>query len=162
TASCIAGIDPKEPVDVAPDGHGLLKYFLGNPARMELGRNLKFGFAPSEEDTALSFIHDIRFLPTVKYENGDAVRGFKVLLGGSLGARPYIGQSVSEFMHEDLIIPFAESVIRVFGIYGERANRNKARLKFLLNKVGFDEFVKMAAEEQIANKVKTYKIDRNT
>src|SRR5690606_12972788 len=61
----------------------------------------------------------------------------------------------------DLIIPFSESVVRVFGIYGERANRNKARLKFLLNKVGFDEFVKMAAEEQIANKVKAYKIDRN-
>src|SRR5690606_30302192 len=81
---------------------------------------------------------------------------------GSLGAQPYIGQSVSEFMHEDLIIPFSESVVRVFGIYGERANRNKARLKFLLNKVGFDEFVKMAAAEQIANKVKTYKIDRNT
>src|SRR5690606_1493579 len=80
----------------------------------------------------------------------------------SLGAQPYIGQSVSEFMHEDLIIPFSESVIRVFGIYGERANRTKARLKFLLNKVGFDEFVKMAAEEQVANKVKSYKIDRNT
>lgn len=162
TASCIAGIDPKEPFDVSPYAHGFFKYFLGNPVSMELGRKFKFGFSSSEEDTALSFIHDIGFIPKVKYENGEEIRGFKVVLGGSLGAQPYIGQSVSEFMHEDLIIPFAESVIRVFGIYGERANRNKARLKFLLNKVGFDEFVKMAAEEQIANKVKTYKIDRNT
>ncbi|NGM61882.1 nitrite reductase [Sphingobacterium sp. SGG-5] len=162
TASCIAGIDPDEPFDVAPYAHGFFKYFLGNPVSMELGRKFKFGFSSSEKDTALSFIHDIGFIPKVKYENGEEVRGFKVVLGGSLGAQPYIGQSVSEFMHEDLIIPFSESVVRVFGIYGERANRNKARLKFLLNKVGFDEFVKMAAEEQIANKVKTYKIDRNT
>lgn len=162
TASCIAGIDPKEPFDVSPYAHGFFKYFLGNPVSMELGRKFKFGFSSSEEDTAFSFIHDIGFIPKVKYENGEEVRGFKVVLGGSLGAQPYIGKSVSEFMHEDLIIPFAESVVRVFGIYGERANRNKARLKFLLNKVGFDEFVKMAAEEQIANKVKTYKIDRDT
>lgn len=162
TASCIAGIDPKEPFDVAPYAHGFFKYFLGNPISMELGRKFKFGFSSSEEDTALSFIHDIGFIPKVKYEHGEEIRGFKVVLGGSLGAQPYIGQSVSDFMHEDLIIPFAESVVRVFGIYGERSNRNKARLKFLLNKVGFDEFVKMAAEEQVANKVKTYKIDRST
>src|SRR5690606_37240921 len=162
TASCIAGIDPKEPFDVAPYAHGFFKYFLGNPVSMELGRKFKFGFSSSEEDTALSFIHDIGFIPKVKYENGEEVRGFKVVLGGSLGAQPYIGQTVSEFMHEDLIIPFSESVIRVFGIYGERSNRNKARLKFLLNNLGFDEFVRMAAEEQIANKVKSYKIPRNT
>ncbi len=162
TASCIAGIDPDEPFDVAPYAHGFFKYFLGNPVSTDLGRKFKFGFSSSEKDTALSFIHDIGFIPKVKYENGEEIRGFKVVLGGSLGAQPYIGQSVSEFMHEDLIIPFSESVIRVFGIYGERANRNKARLKFLLNKVGFDEFVKMAAEEQVANKVKSYKIDRNT
>lgn len=162
TASSTAGIDPKEPFDVSPYAQGFFKYFLGNPISTELGRKFKFGFSSSEEDTAFSFINDIGFIPKVKYENGQEIRGFKVLLGGSLGAQPYIGRQVSEFMHEDLIIPFAESVIRVFGIYGERANRNKARLKFLLNKVGFDEFVKMAAEEQIANKVKTYKIDRNT
>ena len=162
TASSIAGIDPKEPFDVAPYAHGFFKYFLGNPMSTDLGRKFKFGFSSSEEDTALSFIHDIGFIPKVKVENGEELRGFKVMLGGSLGAQPYIGRVVSEFMHEDLIIPFAESVVRVFGIYGERSNRNKARLKFLLNKVGFEEFVQMAAEEQIANKVKSYKIDRDT
>ena len=83
-----------------------------------------------------------------------------MLLGGSLGAQPYMGQPVTEFMHEDLIIPFSEAVLRVFDRFGERTNRNKARLKFLLNKVGFDEFLKMVEEERISTKVKTYKIDR--
>ncbi|HMR18278.1 MAG TPA: HEPN domain-containing protein [Sphingobacterium sp.] len=162
TASDIAGIDPNEPFDVAPYAHAFFKYFLGNPVSTELGRKFKFGFSSSDEDTALSFIHDIGFVPKVKYENGEEIRGFKVVLGGSLGAQPYIGKLVTDFMHEDLIIPFSESVIRVFGRYGERTNRNKARLKFLLNNVGFEEFLKMTAEEQIANKVKTFKIDRNT
>lgn len=160
TASCTAGIDPAEPFDVSPYAHGFFKYFLGNPVSIELGRKFKFGFSSSEEDTAYSFINDIGFLPKVKYENGEEVRGFKVVLGGSLGAQPYIGQSVTDFMHEDLIIPFSEAVLRVFDRYGERTNRNKARLKFLLNKVGFDEFLKMVEEERISTKVKTYRIDR--
>ncbi|TDG37022.1 nitrite reductase [Pedobacter changchengzhani] len=160
TASCAAGIDAAEPFDVSSYAHGFFKYFLGNPVSMELGRKFKFGFSSSEEDTAYSFINDIGFIPKVKIENGEEIRGFKVVLGGSLGAQPYIGQPVTDFMHEDLIIPFSEAVLRVFDRFGERTNRNKARLKFLLNKVGFDEFVKMVAEEQIATKVKTYKIDR--
>lgn len=160
TASCTAGIDAAEPFDVSPYADGFFKYFLGNPVSMELGRKFKFGFSSSEEDTAYSFINDIGFLPKVKYENGEEIRGFKVVLGGSLGAQPYIGQPVTDFMHEDLIIPFSEAVLRVFDRYGERTNRNKARLKFLLNKVGFDEFLKMVEVEQISTKVKTYKIDR--
>lgn len=160
TASCTAGIDPAEPFDVAPYAQGFFKYFLGNPVSMELGRKFKFGFSASEEDTALSFINDIGFIPKVKYENGEEIRGFKVLLGGSLGAQPYIGQQVTDFMHEDLIIPFSEAVLRVFDRYGERTNRNKARLKFLLNKVGFEEFLRLVEEERLSTKVKTYKIDR--
>ncbi len=162
TASAIAGIDPKEPFDVSPYAYGFFRYFLRNPICQEMGRKFKFGFSSSDDDTAISFIHDVGFIPKIKIENGEEVRGFKVVLGGSLGAQPYIGQLVYEFLHEDLIIPFSESVIRVFDRYGERANRNKARLKFLLNKVGFDEFLKMAEEERVAIKVKSYKIDRDT
>ncbi len=160
TASCAAGIDPAEPFDVSPYAQAFFKYFLGNPVSMELGRKFKFGFSSTEADTVYSFINDIGFLPKVKYEDGKELRGFKVLLGGSLGAQPYMGQLVTDFMHEDLIIPFSEAVLRVFDRLGERTNRNKARLKFLLNKVGFEEFLTMVEAEQISTKVKTYKIDR--
>ncbi|GAB1462243.1 nitrite reductase [Pedobacter sp.] len=161
TASSTAGIDPLEPFDVGPYAHGFFKYFLGNPVSMELGRKFKFGFSSSEEDTAYSFINDIGFIPKIKYQNGKEIRGFKVLLGGSLGAQPYIGQQVTDFMPEDQIIPFSEAVLRVFDRFGERTNRNKARLKFLINKVGFAEFLQMVEAERLATKVKSYQIDRD-
>lgn len=159
TASCAAGIDPAEPFDVSPYAQGFFKYFLANPVSMELGRKFKFGFSATEADTVYAFINDIGFIPKVKYENGKEIRGFKVLLGGSLGAQPFMGQPVTNFMHEDLIIPFSEAVLRVFDRFGERTNRNKARLKFLLQKVGFEEFLKLVEQERISTKVKTYKID---
>lgn len=162
TASAIAGIDPKEPFDVSPYAYAFFRYFLGNAVSMDLGRKFKFGFSSSEEDTALSFIHDIGFVPKIKYQDGKELRGFKVVLGGSLGAQPYIGQTVSDFMPEDQIIPFSEAVLRVFDRFGERTNRNKARLKFLLNKLSFEEFLKLVEQEQIATKVQSYPIALDT
>lgn len=162
TASSTAGIDPDEPFDVSPYAQAFFKYFLGNTVSLELGRKFKFGFSSSEKDTAYSFINDIGFIPKIKIISGKEVRGFKVVLGGSLGAQPFIGKEVTDFLHEDLIIPFSEAVLRVFDRYGERTNRNKARLKFLLNKLSFDEFLKMVDEERIATKIKSFSIDRNT
>ncbi len=162
TASPAAGIDPDEPFDVSPYAHGMFSYLLRNPICQEMGRKFKISFSSSDADTAFSFIHDLGFIPKVKIENGQEVRGFKVMLGGGLGAQPALAHIVHEFLHEDQIVPYTESVIRVFDRYGERNNRNKARLKFLIQKLGLDEFLKFVAEERTANKVKTYKIDRDT
>ncbi len=162
TASPTAGIDSAEPFDVSPYAQAFFEYFLRNPICQEMGRKIKFAFSSSEADTAFSFIHDLGFIPKLKLDNGLEVRGFKVLLGGGLGAQPSLAHVVHEFLHEDLIIPYAEALLRVFDRYGERNNRNKARLKFLVNKIGIDEIVKLVAEEQVANKVKHFKIDRNT
>src|SRR5690606_8276770 len=67
----------------------------------------------------------------------------------------------SEFMPEDQIIPFTESTIRVFGRVGERNNRNKARFKFVIQKLGLEEVMRMIEEESLAVKCKTYKVDWN-
>ena len=162
TASPTAGIDPKELFDVSPYAHAFFEYFLRNPICQEMGRKIKFAFSSSEDDTAFSFIHDLGFIPKLKTENGEEVRGFKVVLGGGLGAQPSLAHIVHEFLHEDLIIPYAEAVLRVFDRHGERNNRNKARLKFLVNKLGIEELVKLIEEEKIANKVKTFKINRDS
>jgi sulfite reductase (ferredoxin) len=161
TASPTAGIDAAEPFDVSPYAQAFFEYFLRNPICQEMGRKIKIAFSSSEADTAFSFIHDLGFIPKIKHENGEEVRGFKVVLGGGLGAQPSLAHVVHEFLHEDLIIPFSESVLRVFDRNGERNNRNKARLKFLVNKLGIDEVIRLVAEEQKANKVKTFKINRN-
>nr|MBC7614170.1 nitrite/sulfite reductase [Pseudopedobacter sp.] len=160
TASPTAGIDPTEPFDVSSYAQAFFEYFLRNPICQEMGRKIKIAFSSSEADTAFSFIHDLGFIPKVKIEDGKEVRGFKVLLGGGLGAQPSLAHVVHEFLQEDLIIPYAESVLRVFDRYGERNNRNKARLKFLVNKLGIEEVLRLVEEEQIANKVKTFKINR--
>jgi sulfite reductase (ferredoxin) len=162
TASPTAGIDPTEPFDVSPYAQAFFEYFLRNPICQEMGRKIKIAFSSNDADTAFSFIHDLGFIPKVKHENGEEIRGFKVVLGGGLGAQPSLAHIVHEFLHEDLIIPFAESVLRVFDRHGERNNRNKARLKFLVNKIGIDELMDLVVKEQTANKVKTFKIDRET
>ncbi|EHQ24248.1 HEPN domain-containing protein [Mucilaginibacter paludis] len=161
TSSPASGIDPQEVFDVSPYAHAVFAFFLRNPICQEMGRKFKISFSSSEADTAFSFIHDLGFIPKVKFENGQEVRGFKVMLGGGLGAQPALAHVVHEFLHEDQIIPYTESVIRVFDRYGERNNRNKARLKFLIQKIGLEEFLRLVDEERIANKVKSYKIDRD-
>ena len=162
TGSPTAGVDPNEPFDVTPYAHGFFEYLLRNPICQDMGRKFKIAFSSSEKDTAYAFMHDIGFIPKVKFENGEEVRGFKVVLGGGLGSQPHISELVTDFMHEDLVIPFAESVIRIFDRYGERAKRNKARLKYLIQDIGKEAFLELAEKERRALKVKTYKISRET
>jgi len=158
TASPAAGIDPKEPFDVSPYADATFRFFLRNPICQEMGRKFKIAFSSSEEDTAYSYVHDIGVIPKLK-ENGE--RGFKVMLGGGLGAQPILASVVEDFLPEDQLIPYIESVIRVFDRYGERNNRNKARLKYLIQKIGLEEVLRLTQEERIANKVKTYPINRD-
>ncbi len=162
TASPNAGIDPEEPFDVSPYAHALFSYFLRNPICQEMGRKFKFAFSSSERDTAFTYAHDLGFIPKVRIINGAEERGFKVMLGGGLGAQPMIAHVVHEFLPEDQLIPYSESVIRVFDRYGERNNRNKARFKFLVQKFGLEEVLRLIQEERSANKVKSFVIDRTT
>lgn len=158
TSSPDAGISPNEPFDVSPYAHAFFKYFLRNPICQEMGRKIKFSFSSDDSDTAFSYIHDLGFIPKIN-EQGE--RGFKVLLGGGLGAQPFLAELVHEFLHEDQIIPYAEAMLRVFDRYGERTNRNKARLKYLVQKLGLEEVLRLIEVERTANKVKSFKIDRD-
>ncbi len=159
TASPTAGIDPLEPFDVSPYAHATFEYFLRNPICQDMGRKFKISFSSSDEDTAFSYIHDIGVIPKLK-ENGE--RGFKVLLGGGLGAQPLLASIVEDFLPEDQLIPYIEAIIRVFDRYGERNNRNKARLKYLIQKIGLDEVLRLAKIERTANKVQSYPINRDS
>lgn len=159
TSSPDAGINPNELFDVSPYAHAFFAYFLRNPICQEMGRKIKFSFSSDERDTAFSYIHDLGFIPKIN-EKGE--RGFKVLMGGGLGAQPFLASPIFDFLHEDQIIPYAESLLRVFDRYGERSNRNKARLKYLVQKLGLDEVLRLVEEERTANKSKSFKIDRDT
>ena len=161
TTSPTAGIDPKEPFDVSPYAHATFKYFLRNPICQEMGRKFKIAFSSSDADTAFTYIHDLGFIPKLIIQDGEEIRGFKVLFGGGLGAQPSIASAVNDFLPEDELIPYIEAVLRVFDRHGERTNRNKARMKFLVAKLGLEEVLRLIEEEKVANRSKKFIVDRN-
>jgi sulfite reductase (ferredoxin) len=157
TASETAGIDVNEPFDVSPYADALFKFFLRNPICQEMGRKFKVSFSATDEDTGLSYMHDLGFI--AKIQNG--VKGFKVMLGGGLGSQPRHADLFYEFLPSDKIIPLMEGVLRVFDRYGERKSRAKARLKFLLKDIGLEAFKELIEAEQNAIEYKTVAIDES-
>ncbi|WP_031427404.1 nitrite/sulfite reductase [Flavimarina sp. Hel_I_48] len=155
TASETAGIDPQEPFDVSPYAHATFQFFLRNPICQEMGRKFKISFSATEEDTALSFMHDLGFIAKIK----DGQKGFQVMLGGGLGSQPRQADLLYDFMPEDQLIPTVEGVLRIFDRLGERAKRLKARMKYLIKDLGKDAFMELVNEERKALSYKTYPID---
>lgn len=155
TASETAGIDVNEPFDVSPYADALYKFFLRNPICQEMGRKFKVSFSSTDEDTGLSYMHDLGFI--AKIQNG--IRGFKVMVAGGLGSQPRHADVLYEFLPSDKIIPVMEGVLRVFDRYGERKSRAKARMKFLLKDIGLEAFRELIAKEQEAIEFKTVAVN---
>lgn len=146
TASSIAGIDKDEPFDVSPYADLVFRYFLRKPFGQELGRKIKIAFSSNDADDAYSFIHDFGFIPKIQNE----IKGFKVLVGGGLGAQPFLAKVAYEFLPDTELIPFLEASIRVFDRHGERNSRHKARIKYLIGKVGIEGFLDLVEAERKA------------
>lgn len=161
TASPTAGIDPQEPFDVSPYAEASFQYFLRNPICQEMGRKIKIAFSSSEADSAFTYFHDYGFIPKIQTVDGVEQRGFKVLVGGGLGAQAITGVLAYDFLPEDQIIPFMEAGLRVFDRHGEREKRMKARMKFLIQKLGFEAWMELVKQEWKALKNTSVAIDRN-
>jgi sulfite reductase (ferredoxin) len=146
TASDNAGINPDELFDVTPYAEQVFRYFLRKPFGQELGRKIKIAFSSDDTDDAFTFIHDFGFIPRIE----QGIRGFKVLVGGGLGAQPFLAHTASEFLPAAEIIPFIEASIRIFDRYGERNSRNKARMKYLVSKIGLEAFLELVNQEKEA------------
>ncbi|PQJ75111.1 HEPN domain-containing protein [Polaribacter gangjinensis] len=155
TASETAGIDIDEPFDVSPYADAVFRFFLRNPFCQEMGRKFKVSFSASDADSGLSYMHDLGFI--AKISNG--IHGFKVMIAGGLGSQPRHADVLYEFLPSNKIIPTMEGILRVFDRYGERKSRGKARLKFLINDIGLEEFIKLVDAEQNAIEFKTVEID---
>ena len=159
TASETAGIDINEPFDVSPYAHATFQFFLRNTICQEMGRKFKISFSGTDEDTAISFMHDLGFIAKSKLINGQTIKGFKVMLAGGLGSQPRHADVIYEFLEEQLLIPTIEGVLRVFDRYGERNKRAKARLKFLVKEIGVPAFLELVDQEKEALAYATYPID---
>ena len=144
TASATAGVDIDEPFDVTPFAEAFFQYFLRNPICQDMGRKIKVAFSSNKQDDALTFIHDLGFIPKIK----DGKAGFQLMLGGGIGSQPMPSQKLFDFLTTDQIIPYSEAIIRLFDRHGERNKRNKARLKFLVKDLGLEQFLTLVEVEK--------------
>ncbi|HTK86136.1 MAG TPA: sulfurtransferase TusA family protein, partial [Nitrospiraceae bacterium] len=147
TACHLAGVCQGEVFDVTPYAKTVALHLLRNPLNQSLPRKFKIAFSGCRHDCALTPIHDIGLLAA---KRTDGAIGFRMAVGGGLGSTPRIAQVLREFVPMDELIPSIEAVIKVFDTLGNRKNRNKARMKFVIDKLGFDEFKRRWEEAYVA------------
>ncbi len=142
-----AGTCPDEVFDATPYLAAYARVMLRNPVSQRLPRKWKTAFSSCASDCAGTPFHDLGFVAKVKRENGRKVRGFEVRVGGGLSTMPRQADVIYDFVRAERgeYIRVAEAMIRVFDREGGlpnflRRNANKARVKFLIEKIGVDEF----------------------
>ena len=145
TACPIAGVCRCEAFDVTPYAKALAFFLLGHPDTQDFGRKFKPAFSGCEDEPCgLAFMHDFGAIGRVQ----DGQRGFKIVVGGGLGAVPYQAKTLSEFTPVEELLPVTQAIARVFARLGEKQNRARARIKFLVDKIGIEEFRRLVAEER--------------
>ena len=148
TGCPFAGVCADEPFDVTPYAGAFARYFLRHPLTQVMPRKFKTTFSGCESDCALSAIHDLGFIPRVREIDGEEKRGFQIMTGGGLSIMPRIGYTLYEFVPAEDLLRVSEAVIRIFEASDElRKNKMKARIKFLIDRVGIDEFRNMVDAE---------------
>ena len=150
TGCPLAGICPGEVFDVTPYALGVSRYLLRHPEFHDLPRKFKIAFSGCEDDgnCAVAGIHDVGLIAQVSGSNGAAHRGFKVLVGGGLGSLPTEASLLTDFLPEEELLPTIEAILRVFVETGNRKNKFKARMKFVLRDKGIEQFRHLVAEKR--------------
>ncbi|MFP6565405.1 MAG: nitrite/sulfite reductase [Myxococcota bacterium] len=145
TGCPLAGVCHTEAFDVSPYAEALMKFLLGHPDVQDFGRKFKPAFSGCEHEACgLVQMHDGGYVARVR----DGKRGFKVVVGGGLGPVPRQAKVLSEFTPEEEFLPQMQAVCRVFARLGEKKNRGRARIKFLVAKLGIEEFRRLVDEER--------------
>ena len=149
TACPIAGVCREEVFDVTPYASALAKFLLGHPDAQDFGRKFKIAFSGCKQNPCgLTTMHDFGAIAKIHIIDGVEKRGFELYIGGGLGAVPHAAKLFDEFVPEEEILPLAQSIARVFARLGEKKNRARARIKFLVQKLGIDAFRKLVLEER--------------
>jgi sulfite reductase (ferredoxin) len=147
TGCPLAGVCRTESFDVTPYAKACSKFLLGHKDTQNFGRKFKVAFSGcAEEACGLAMLHDVGAVARVK----DGKRGFEFFVGGGLGSVPNQAKLLAEFLPQEELLPMCQAISRVFARLGEKKNRNTARLKFLVNKLGLEEFRRLVLEERRA------------
>ncbi len=149
TACPIAGVCRTETFDVTPYADAITQFLLGHPDCQDFGRKFKPAFSGcAGEACGLVRMHDFGGIARTRVVDGVEQRGFEVYVGGGLGTSPYQAKLLSEFMPVEELLPTVQAIARVFARLGEKQNRNRARIKFLVAKLGIEEFTRLVEEER--------------
>ncbi len=141
-----AGTLPGELFDITPYAGAYVRYFVRHPTTQAMPRKVKTAFTATDEDNAITRIHDIAFLPRVR----DGVRGVEVRVGGGTSIMPRMAPTLYEFVEVDNgdYLKIAEACFRIFDRQDFlRVNRARARIKVLIDKIGIDAFRELVEEE---------------
>ena len=141
-----AGVAPDEIFDPTPYAGAYVRYFVRHPTTQLMPRKIKTSFTGSDEDRAISGIHDIAFLSRER----DGVKGFEVRVGGGTSIMARVAPTLYDFVEADNgdFMKVAEAVFRIFDRQDWlRVNRARARIKVLVDKIGMDAFRELVDEE---------------
>ncbi|HEX4457372.1 MAG TPA: nitrite/sulfite reductase [Polyangia bacterium] len=136
TACALAGVCGDLAFDVTPYGRAVTRYFLRNPIAQALPRKFKIALSGCDDDCAQGAINDVALFAKIE----DGVRGFEVRVGGGLSTSPENAHGLEAFVPADRVLPVIEAVLRVFDRMGNRQNKSRARLKYVIRKIGMDGF----------------------
>jgi sulfite reductase beta subunit-like hemoprotein len=142
TACDHTGVHPDQVFDVTPYAEALVRYFLRHPLAATLPRKFKTAFSCCARDAAKAHIHDLGFVARIR----DGQRGFKVVCAGGLSTTPQNALVLHEFVPAAELARVGEAIVRLFDRLGNRDNRHRARLKYVLRKLGEEAFRRAYAE----------------
>ena len=141
--SHFAGVCPNEPFDTTPYAKAIARFFLRNPICQNLPRKFKFNFSCCSEHGYVR-IADVGLVPTIR----DGIRGFRVYLGGGLGAASFIGHLLEEFTPESRLLSTSIATIRLYDRLGNRENLARNRMRYLVSEIGWEKFRELLLKER--------------
>jgi sulfite reductase beta subunit-like hemoprotein len=146
TGDPFAGVAEGEPFDITPYAGAYVRYFVRHPTTQLMPRKIKTAFSATDEDVAITGIHDIGFIPRVR----DGVRGVEIRVGGGTSIMPRIAPTLYDFVELDNgdYLKVTEAALRIFDRQEWlRVNRARARIKVLVDKIGMDAFRELVDAE---------------
>jgi sulfite reductase beta subunit-like hemoprotein len=150
TGDPFAGVCDDELFDPTPYAGAYVRYFVRNEVCQLMPRKFKTAFTATDEDRAITGIHDGGFIPRVREIDGELVRGFEIRIGGGTSIMPRVAPTLYDFVRADNgdYLKVTEAVLRIFDRQDDlRKNRARARIKVLIDRIGMDAFRAMVDEE---------------
>ncbi|GIU85224.1 MAG: ferredoxin--nitrite reductase [Acidimicrobiales bacterium] len=143
----LAGACPYEHFDISPWAEATFRQFVRNPLTQRLPRKFKINFSGCETDCGQAMFNDVGVIAvTRRREDGSLEQGFRVYIAGGLGANPHPALALEEFTPKEELLPTIEAIIRVFDRNGNRKNKLRARMKWLVDTMGFEELQQQILE----------------